>query len=186
MDSFYSEEELTNIGFARYGSNVKISRKTSIYGAELMEFGDNVRVDDFTVLSGRIVMGSYIHIATLNAIFGGVKGFFIDDYSTLSSRCGVYATSDDYSGRYMTNPTVPNEFTNVTNEKIVIGKHVIVGTGSTILPGSTIGEGCAFGAMSLIKGDVPPWGIYVGGKLRRINDRDRNVEMLEKKFNESR
>ena len=49
MDSFYSQEELKNIGFQTFGRNVLISRKASVYGAEQISLGNNVRVDDICI-----------------------------------------------------------------------------------------------------------------------------------------
>ena len=54
--SFYSEEELQQMGFAHVGHDVMISRKASIYGASNIWIGNHVRVDDFCVHSGIISM----------------------------------------------------------------------------------------------------------------------------------
>lgn len=59
MDSFFSKEELQLLNI-KVGNNVKISRKSSIYGYNI-EIGDNVRIDDFCILSGKIRLGNYIH-----------------------------------------------------------------------------------------------------------------------------
>jgi len=72
MNSFYSTKELASLGLKRYGENVLISRKCSIYGAQSIEIGDNVRIDDFCILSGHIILGSNIHISAYVALFGGV------------------------------------------------------------------------------------------------------------------
>jgi galactoside O-acetyltransferase len=64
--SFLTEEELAALGLASCGEDVKISRKTSIYGAERIAIGDHVRIDDFCVISagaGGISIGSHVHIA---------------------------------------------------------------------------------------------------------------------------
>lgn len=58
----FSESELKAIGFLKYGKNVLVSRKASIYNPEQMVLGDNIRIDDFCILSGNIKLGSYIHI----------------------------------------------------------------------------------------------------------------------------
>ncbi|EQD33256.1 galactoside O-acetyltransferase, partial [mine drainage metagenome] len=61
--SFLDAAELKALGLDSYGKNVLISRKCSIYGASRIELGDNVRIDDFCVLSagdGGIKIGSYI------------------------------------------------------------------------------------------------------------------------------
>ena len=48
---FYSREQLEKIGFKFLGNNVLISDKTSIYSPENISIGNNVRVDDFSILS---------------------------------------------------------------------------------------------------------------------------------------
>ena len=180
MDSYLTKTELMALGLASVGDNVLISRFARIYSPEKIYIGSSVRIDDFCLLSGTIQLGSYIHIAAMTALFSGDAGIEIQDYSTLSFRCAVYAISDDYSGEAMTNPTVPDEYRKVTGEKVTIGKHVIVGTGSTILPGVNIGEGGSFGAMSLINKSTEPWGIYVGAPCRRIRDRKKDLLEFEK------
>ena len=117
--SFYSEEELQQMGFAHVGHDVMISRKASIYGASNIWIGNHVRVDDFCVLSGKITFGNYIHVAVTTTLFGGTAGITFEDYTGISSHCAVYAASDDYSGDFMTNPTVPEKFTNVIEEPVV-------------------------------------------------------------------
>ena len=180
MNSFLSKQEIDSFGFSAVGEDVHISRFAHFYGAEKIHIGNHVRIDDFCILSGEIVLGSFIHLAANVLLFAGDSSIEVGDYSTLSSRCAVYAISDDYSGEAMTNPTVPKEFRNVTGKKVTIGKHVIVGTGSTILPGVEIGEGGSFGAMSLINKSTAPWGIYMGAPCRRIRDRRKDLLEYEK------
>ena len=84
--SYYSEDELKNIGFKECGENVFISRYARIYGASRMVIGNNVRVDDFCILSGSLVIGNYVHIAAYVAIFAGEAGVIMGDYSGISSR----------------------------------------------------------------------------------------------------
>ncbi|MFB0769890.1 hypothetical protein ACEU5N_19765, partial [Aeromonas salmonicida] len=64
--AYLNKEELEYFGFISYGENVKISDKASIYGANKIKIGSNVRIDDYCVVSageGGINIGSYIHIA---------------------------------------------------------------------------------------------------------------------------
>ena len=178
--SYYTEDELRNLGLKSYGHDVRLSRKASLYGVENISIGNNVRIDDFCILSGNVSIGNYVHINPYSGVFAGEAGVTFEDYSNLSSRIAIYAVSDDYSGEYMTSPLISAEYTNITQAPVRIGKYVIIGTGSVILPGVTISEGCAIGAMSLIKKSTEPWGIYVGVPCRRIKDRSRNMLKFEK------
>ena len=173
--SFLSQSQLNEIGFKFLGHNVKISDKCVIYNPELIEIGDNSRVDDFCVVSGRVIIGKNVHITVYCNIAGGVPGVFIDDYSTVAYGCHIMSQSDDYTGETMTNSTIPKKYKSETYKCVSIGKHVIVGAGSIILPGCNIEEGCSVGAMSLINKSTYPWGIYFGVPAKRIKDRSKKL-----------
>lgn len=182
MNSFYSQEELKIMGFCSLGTDVRISRHCSIYGANRISIGNHVRIDDFCILSGKIHLGNYIHIAAYNALYGGDAGIEIYDYVGVSSHTTVYAASDDYSGVAMTNPMIPDEFRNVKSAKVILNKHTIIGSHSVILPGCEVREGVAVGAISLITKDLEEWGIYAGIPCKRIKDRKRELLDLERQF----
>ncbi len=182
--AFYNKEELENIGFKKLGINVLISNKVSFYGCENIEIGDYSRIDDFCVISagqGGIKIGRNVHIAVFCSVIGSGE-IVLDDYSCISSRVAVYSSNDDYSGEYMTNPTVPMEFTNVTSNPVRIGKHVVVGSGSVILPGVEVHDGCAVGALSLISKSCEGGYIYIGSPAKKIKKRSDNIFKLEMKF----
>src|SRR5258706_4530547 len=127
-----SHEAVERMGFASVGQNVKISDKASFHGIGKISLGNNVRIDDFCVLSagiGGINIGNHVHIAVGTSLIGSGK-ITIADFSNLSSRVSIYSSSDDYSGASMTNPTVPSEFKNVTHADVFLCKHGIVGSGS--------------------------------------------------------
>jgi len=182
--SYYTPDELLSLGLKKFGTNVLISRKSSIYKPEVIKIGDNVRIDDYSILSGGsgIELGSYIHIACFCALFGGA-GIRMGDFSGLSARVTVYSESEDYSGMSLTNPTIPKEFKPVFDSGLVsIGRHVIIGVNSTVLPKVTINEGAAIGAHSLVIENCDAWSIYYGTPVRRIKKRSRNLLELEKEF----
>lgn len=185
MNSFYSTDELAQLGFASVGKNVLVSRKASIYGADKMYIGDNVRVDDFCILSGKIEIGNYVHIAAFSGLWGGNAGIYLRDFVNISSKNVIYAISDDYSGETMTNPMVSDEFKNVREEKVVLEKHVIIGSGSCILPGVTIETGTAVGSMSLVNRNLESWKICIGVPCRPMKDRKKDLLQLEKELLEN-
>lgn len=182
MDSFYSENELKELGLKCYGSNVKISRKASIYRASEIELGNNVRIDDFCFLLGKIIVGNNVHIAPFSNIVGGNAGVVMEDFSGVSSRVSIYAVSDDYSGAAMTNPTVPEQYTNVKEAKVIIKRHAIIGATSVVLPGVVVEEGSSCGSMCLINKSTEPWSVYVGAPCKKIADRKKDLLELEKSY----
>lgn len=180
--AFLSEEYLVNLGFKRLGNNVKISDKASIYNPELIEIGDNSRIDDFCVISGQVSLGRNVHIAVFCNIAGGEKGITIDDFSGLAYGCHVFTQSDDYSGRTLTNPTVPDKYKQETKAPVSIKRHSIVGSCSIVLPGITLEEGTSVGAMSMITKSTEPWSIYFGIPAKRLKARKRDILKLEQDF----
>jgi dTDP-4-amino-4,6-dideoxy-D-glucose acyltransferase len=184
--SCYSREELQTLGLAGFGDDVRISRKASIHNPGRILIGNHVRIDDFCVLSagkGGIELGDYIHISVYCSLIGAGK-ITIQDFANLSSRTSIFSSNDDYSGKSMTNPMVPDKYTGVTHADVTIGKHVIIGTGSVILPGVRLEEGTAVGSLSLIKDNFTchSFGLYVGVPARRIGERSRDLLELEKQL----
>lgn len=183
-NSFMSKEELSQMGFKSYGDNVLVSRYARFYNPGKISLGSNVRIDDFCILSGSIVIGDYVHIAAYCGLFGGQAGIVMEAFSGLSSRCAIYAESADYSGKALTNPTIPEEYRNMLGHRVVLHKHVVIGTGSSIMPGVTIGEGTAVGSMSLVNKSLEEWGIYVGTPCKKIKERARDLLEFEKLLKE--
>jgi len=182
--SFYSMEELQTLGLASFGKDVKISRKASIYNPGQISIGNHVRIDDFCVLSageGGIEIGDYVHIAVYCSLMGTGKIKF-SDFSGLSSRVSIYSSNDDYSGKYLTNTTVPAEFTGVAHADVLLGKHVIIGAGTIVLPGVYFEDGVSVGSLSLVSKNCAAFGIYFGAPARRIGERKRDLLELEKQL----
>lgn len=176
-DSFYTRQELLGLGFIKLGDNVKISRKTSFYGTSGISIGDNVRIDDFCILSGNITLGNNIHISAYCALYGA-NGIEIKDYSGVSPRSTIFSAMDDFSGDWLVGPIHPSDTINVTGGKVTIGPFAQIGCGCVVFPDITIGEGCATGAMSLINKSLDPWGIYAGTPASFLKARSRKLKSL--------
>jgi acetyltransferase-like isoleucine patch superfamily enzyme len=186
--SFYTSAELAELGLRKFGENVLISRKASIYAPQNIEIGSHVRIDDFCVISagGGITIGNYVHIAPFCGLYGG-SGIEMADFSGLASRVALYSESDDFMGDSLTNPMIPMDYKPAYERgKISVGRHVIVGTGVTILPGITLAEGASVGAHSLVSKDCEEWGFYFGTPAKLLKARSRNLLALEAKFIETR
>jgi galactoside O-acetyltransferase len=181
-NNFLCDEEIKDLGFKHIGFNVHISRLASFYGAENITIGDNVRIDDFCILSGRITIGNYIHIAAGCYLYGGDEGIELNDFVNLSSRIVIYAKSDDYSGMTLTNPTIPDKYKQVLEAKVILQRHVLLGTGCVVFPGVIIEEGTSVGSLSLINKSLPSWKICVGIPAKPIKDRNKDLLLLEQEF----
>lgn len=176
MNSFYSEIELQDIGFQSVGNNVKLSRKASIYSPEKITIGNNVRIDDFCILSGEITIGSNIHISAYVALYGAM-GIVLEDYSGISPKSVVYSAMDDFSGDYLIGPIHIEGTTNVTGGLVHIGRFAQIGSNCVVFPKIEIGEGAVVGCCSLVKCNLAPWGIYYG--IPAVKHKERNRELLK-------
>jgi galactoside O-acetyltransferase len=179
--SFYTESEIRALGLKRHGVNVRISRRASLHNSGKIIVGNHVRIDDFCVLSagdGGIEIGDYVHIAVFSSLIGAGR-INIGNFCGLSSRVAIYSSNEDYSGAHMTNPMVPAKFTGVTHAAVTLDRHVIIGTGSVILPGVHVQEGAAIGALSLVTKNCGAFEVYSGTPARRIGARKRDILDLE-------
>lgn len=181
-NSFLNESELKSIGFLKVGQGCKISRKCSIYNPEMIEIGDNVRIDDFCILSGKIILKNNIHISAGVFLFAGLAGITIDEYSNVSSRCAIYAITDDFGGDYLVGPCVSSELRHVFCAPVVIEKHCVIGTGSTVMPGVVVSEGSAIGAMSFVNKNTQEWSISFGIPCKHRSKRSKKMLELFKGY----
>lgn len=188
LTSFYTLEELQNLGFGFIGKDVKLSRKSSCYNVGGISIGDFSRIDDFCVLSAGehgIEIGRNVHISVYTSLIGQGK-IKIGDFACLSSRVAVYSSNDDYSGEFMTGPTVDSQYTNVHSAPVTIGDHAIVGAGSVILPGVTLAQGVSIGALSLVNKDCDAFKVYAGVPAHYLKDRSARLLKLAQQFADER
>lgn len=182
MDSFYSKDELKNLGFKRVGNNVKISRRAIFYNHDLIEIGNNTRIDDLCIVSGNVTIGNFVHIGVCSRLSGSRAGLIIKDFAGVSYNSTLIANTDDYSGEFLTNPCVPMKYLKYISKPVILEKHSLIASHCLLVPGVTIGEGTAIGAMSLVLKSTEDWSIYFGVPAKRIRDRNRNALKLERQL----
>ncbi|MBA4317259.1 MAG: galactoside O-acetyltransferase [Flavobacterium sp.] len=184
MSSFYSQDELKNLGLGSFGDHVLLSKKASIYMPEALFLGDNVRIDDFCVLSGGtgINIGNRVHVSAFVALFGG-SGISIGNNCSISSFSAIYSESDDFSGNSLVNPWYPQKFKpGYKAGKVVLMDHSNIGSHCVILPGLVLKEGVAIGANSLVTNSCDEWSIYLGSPAKKVKERAKNLLNLEEEF----
>jgi acetyltransferase-like isoleucine patch superfamily enzyme len=133
------------------------------------------QIDDFVFLNPGLglTIGRYVHISSFVSVIGGGT-CILEDFSGLSAGCRIVTASDDFHGGYLTNPTIPPEFRNVKYSSVRIGRHAILGTNVTVMPGITIGEGATIAAGAIVNKDLEPWSVYAGFTPRKVAERDRD------------
>jgi acetyltransferase-like isoleucine patch superfamily enzyme len=183
MINCYSLQYLKQIGVNLLGTNINISKYARIYNPTNLTIHDNVRIDDFTILSckGKIEIYNNVHISA-QCFISSSTSIIIHSYSSISVGVKLFGSNDDYSGNFMANPTVPKQFLNVTNGDIIIEKHSIIGSNSVVLPNITIAEGTAIGCQSFVNKTTESWKIYAGSPIKYIKNRHKNCLVLEEEY----
>lgn len=151
---------LAETNILRLGPNSLIRSHSIFYTGST--FGAGMITGHGVTVRENICAGSNLQIGTLSDLQGHTS---FGDHVRLHSNVHVGQKSTIGSFVFifpyvvLTNdPTPPSsELVGVTLED-----YSIIATMSVVLPGSTVGNGALVGAMSLVKGDVPPNSIYVG------------------------
>jgi acetyltransferase-like isoleucine patch superfamily enzyme len=184
LGALYSPVELREM-LGSVGENVSVNRSAVFYSPKSIHLGSNVRIDCFCLLSAGprgIEIGDHVHVSAYVALFGSSGKIEVGPFCALSSRVGVFTATDDYSEGFMSNPTVPLEYRKVRSGDVVLKKHALVGSGSVIMPGVTLGIGASVGALSFVNRNVPEFAIVAGTPARIVGQRNRRLLDLEAKF----
>ncbi len=178
--SWLTKEELSQ--FKSVGENVLISKHAIIYGPENIEIGNNVRIDALCILmaaTGYFKIGSFVHLAA-HSTFGCAGGIELGDFAQIASHCLLLSASDDFSGRHLIGPTVPEEYRKVYKRRIFVEEGCVIGAGCTILPGTNLCSGAALGAMSMTEKNqlLDHDSIYVGVPAVRKKERHYDFRQM--------
>lgn len=176
---FYDEKELASLGLGRFGDNVLISRKCSIYSAAQIFIGSNVRVDDFCILSGKIEMGSYVHISAGVKIYAS-EGCVMGNFCGISANSTIYTAVDDFSGDHMISPMVPDHLRFVKKGSVVLEDFVQLAPYTQVMPGVVLQEGAVTGAFSFVNKSLGPWSINFGVPCRYKKERSSKCKNLSR------
>ena len=180
MPNWLTIDQLKQLGVTVYGKNILISTFVNIYNPKNLILHDNIRIDDFTTISckGKVEIFNHVHIgpqcmisSSTNIIFG--------NYSGISSGVKLFGGCDDFSGKYLTNPTVPSKYLNVQIGDIILEDHVLIGSTSIVLPNVILKEGTCIGALSLVKKNTESWKMYAGSPIKFLKNRNKECLLLQ-------
>ena len=181
---YYQSSELKTFGFKKVGKNVKVAKNCTIVGLNNISLGSHIRIDSNVIIvatKGYLKLGNYIHIGA-GCYLSCESGITLSNFSGLSQGIHIYSASGDFSGKSLNHPTVPKKYQLVKSAPVFLKEHVIIGTGSVILPGVTIGKGSSVGALSLVHISLDEWGVYFGVPVKKVNIRSKKVLALAKDF----
>lgn len=142
------------------GDNVIIGQTVRIRHPEQVEIGDNCIIDDFTLISGRVDLGDYVHIGSSCSLQAGTAGISIDSFSALGAGVRIFAVSSDFIRCAFDSACYPRDLVYGAIEKqVTISEHNQIGANSVVLPGVSLPTGFACAALSKIEGNrfYKPW-----------------------------
>ncbi|MCS3759011.1 acyltransferase [Bradyrhizobium centrosematis] len=139
----------------------------NLYGCTV---GDESRIGTFVEIQAGAKIGARCKISSHSFICEGVT---IEDEVFVGH--GVMFTNDKYP-RATTADGRPQQASDWTLQRTLVGRGASIGTNATILCGVTIGAGASVGAGAVVTKDVPPGAIVAGVPARVLSAADNKVQ----------
>ena len=180
-NSFLSSLELDQLGFSNVGEkNVFVSRYAKFYGTEYLSLANNVRIDDFCVISvGQpSTIGSWVHIGTSTSIHCPL-GIDIEDFAGISPGSRIFGISNNFFDEFPMHPLLNSDLLSTSKSKITLRRFSQVGANSVVLPNSLLAEGAVLGSNSMLKATTDAWTIYAGAPAKKIGERKHILNLPE-------
>jgi acetyltransferase-like isoleucine patch superfamily enzyme len=174
LKAFFSREELLAMGFEKVGDPVWVSRKASFYAIR-GSLGHHVRIDDFCVIKGHVVIGSYIHIASYCSLSGVGGKVEVGDCVGMGNRTTLYTASNDFRADAMGSNAVPQDLVKIITGDVTIGRAALIGAHCLLLPGVHVGDAASIGAQCLVSQSIEPGSILVSVSSRTVQAGNRDV-----------
>ncbi len=178
----WNEEIKKSLGSC--GQNVFIGHNVIFTNPKEVHLADNVRIDPFTLITTKLVVGSNVQICSHAVLGGGGQHTItIGDWCFIGYGSKLFCASEDYSGEF--GPV--NEFwgsNKIFRNDITFKDYSGIASDVMVMPGVTIPEGCTVGAKSFVytKNILEPWGVYIGNPL--TFHKSRNKENVIKLAND--
>jgi acetyltransferase-like isoleucine patch superfamily enzyme len=122
-----------------------------------------------------VELDEYVHVCSFVHLNIGGGRVTVGPYSALASGCRVLGGTNTPRGTSMS-CVAPESMQDVERKHTVIGTCVMIGAGSTIMPGVTVGDFAVVAAGAVVTHDVPPFAIIAGPAARIVGVREIEQE----------
>lgn len=173
----YSEEEYGDVSLfkvvGKFFHNIKLKWLEKMLDSALLEPFEPRKLRAYFIrkmgchIGKNVFFGDYVRIDTSYADM-----IYIGDYTHITSGCRLLCHQRDLTGYSVGDNAAELGY---RLGEIHIGKGVMVGMETMIMPGITIGDGAIIGARSMVTKDIPPYTIAVGSPakvVKRIPQRE--------------
>lgn len=117
--------------------------------------------------TGDVLIGARVTINSGCVIYTG-NGLTIGNDVAIAANCVFAPVNHAFADK---NTLIREQRFLPSKGGIVIEDDVWIGAGCVLLDGAVLRRGCVIGAMSLVRGEVPAYGIYGGNPLRKLGER---------------
>lgn len=163
-------------GLMSLGSDVYVHETAVIKRPQHVSIGSHVAIDNGVIISTKLSVGDYVHIAPYVVMIGGEgSSVEIGDFAGVAAGTKIVAGSEKYTGEGLVGPTIPIEYREVSYSAVKFERFAGCGVNCSIMPGVTLSQGAILGANSLLTSDAEPWTIYVGSPAKPVKSRLREV-----------
>ncbi len=173
----YSEEEYGNVSLSKvigkFFRNIKLKMLEKMLDSALLEPFEPRKLRAYFIrkmgchVGKDVFFGDYVRMDTSYADM-----IYIGDYTHITSGCRLLCHQRDLSNYYVGDNAAECGY---RLGEIHIGKGVMVGMETMIMPGVTIGDGAIIGARSMVTKDIPPYCIAVGSPAKVIKQIPQRV-----------
>ena len=173
----YSEEEYGDVSlskvFGKFFRNIKLKMLEKMLDSALLEPVEPRKLRAYFIrkmgchVGKDVFFGDYVRMDTSYADM-----IYIGDYTHITSGCRLLCHQRDLSNYYVGDNAAECGY---RLGEIHIGKGVMVGMETMIMPGVTIGDGAIIGARSMVTKDIPPYCIAVGSPAKVIKQIPQRV-----------
>lgn len=170
--SWFSRNELEEVGFRRLGKNVLVDKKAVILNPHKISLGDYSRIDAYGILSpseGFVEIHRNCHVGSGTSL-SGKYGLTLKCGSSLSAGTKVFSVTDDYTRGYLRNPTIEKGLRSEMGDEVNLGALSVVGSNSVLLPGSKVGIGSSVGALSKLSEKLPNFTVFSSGEKIKMGN----------------
>lgn len=115
-----------------------------------------------------VFIGEYVRMDIWHADL-----IYIDDYTHVTSGCRILCHQRDLTGYCVGDNAADLKY---RTGEVHIGKGVMLGMETMVMPGVTIGDGAIVGARSVVTKDIPPYTIAVGNPTKVIKQISERTE----------
>lgn len=148
--SNYCYIDALSIEGIKFGRNVSIGQNTTIQCTGTL-----------SCIGKGIIVGDNVGLGT-HGFFGCAGGVRIGDETIFGNFVSIHSENHNYG-----NLEIPIRLQGVNHKGVVIGRNCWIGAKSTILDGTTLGDGCIVAAGAVVSGCFPS-NVIIGGVPAKV------------------